>query len=79
MSQVEKIKLILEREGQISRNTCLKMYISRLAAIIAILKKTGMEFETEEKDGDYIYRLVDRSRDRVQLDLATNNYKLKYV
>ena len=58
MKQSQKdriIKRLLER-GEISRNECLRNYISRLGAYIVILKKEGWEFETEERNGDYIYR-----------------------
>ena len=43
-------------EGFISRNFCLKHYISRLGAIICKLKQFGLDIEGKyELDGDYIY------------------------
>lgn len=36
----------LKTTGKISRNDCLKTYISRLGAIICHLKKIGYVFET---------------------------------
>lgn len=49
--------------GFISRNTCLKNYISRLGAIIHRLKKEGWSFVTEwretEYSKDFIYRVKD--------------------
>jgi hypothetical protein len=77
-TQLEKVKAELKYKGYISRNECLKNYISRLSAIIYDLKEEGMEFETKKVGGDYRYYLVDRARDQVDLDLAVNN-NLKYV
>lgn len=34
-------------DGKITRNTCLKNYISRLGAIISMLKDDGYEFNTQ--------------------------------
>lgn len=48
--QVDIIAGILEREGRISRNQCLRMYISRLAARIA------------EVGNDYEYRVIERPK-----------------
>jgi hypothetical protein len=53
----------LEQNGKITRNECLKNYITRLGAIICDLKKDGYEFEYGEylsygtNKKDYIYRL----------------------
>lgn len=41
------IKKHLEQDGYISRNHCLKNYISRLGARIDDLKKEGWEFRPE--------------------------------
>jgi|LakMenEpi03Aug12_release.lakeMendotaPanAssembly.Ray.scaffolds.fasta_scaffold390632_4 hypothetical protein len=78
MTQKQKIIHELNYKGYVSRNEALRNYITRLAALICDLKKEGYEFIVEEKGGDYIYK-IDRKRDMVELDLATNNYKLKYV
>ena len=43
--------------GFITRNTCLKNYISRLGAIICLLKKQGWDISGENLKGDYIYHL----------------------
>jgi hypothetical protein len=40
-TQVERIIEILERDGRISRDACLSMFISRLAARIADLEDEG--------------------------------------
>jgi hypothetical protein len=61
-TQVERIIEILERDGRISRNACLSMFISRLAARIADLEDEGWKFETQKVGGDYVYRVVERPR-----------------
>lgn len=48
---------MLKDKGEISRNQCLRNYISRLGARIKDLQKEGMQFETERRDGDYVYKL----------------------
>lgn len=50
-------KRLLER-GEISRNECLRNYISRLGARIQDLENEGWVFETETRGGDYIYKLI---------------------
>lgn len=59
----------LDTYGEITRNQCLKVYISRLGAIIHTLKKEGWQFktftrETEKPDGskgkDFVYLLVSK-------------------
>lgn len=49
----------MRETGQISRNECLRMFISRLGAIICMLKKEGMNITGEWKEGDFIYKLKD--------------------
>jgi len=48
----------LKRNHKISRNYCLQNFVSRLGALILILKKEGWLFESEYENGDYIYRVV---------------------
>jgi ribosomal protein S8 len=69
----------LQNRGYITRNECLSRGITRLASIINVMKKEGWLFETKKVDGDYKYIFIDNTKDRVELDLATNNYKLKYA
>ena len=57
MSQKAIIKKILQEEGEITRNRALSMYISRLGAIICTLKKEGYQFRTENRGGDYVYKI----------------------
>jgi hypothetical protein len=65
MKNESQKKWVLERieeQGFITRNQCLRNYISRLGAIILDLKKEGYLFESgyeKTKQGkDYIYTFV---------------------
>lgn len=67
MSQLDFIKVRLQETGEISRNECLRNYVSRLGARINDLKHLGWKFETETRstvkpDGskgkDFVYKLV---------------------
>ncbi len=58
MTQKECVLGKLKLDGFITRNECLKVYISRLGAIICELKKDGYEFKKPEwVNGDYKYTL----------------------
>jgi len=46
-SQIEWVKERLATNGYITRNEALRVYISRLGAIIHHLKQKGWEFKTE--------------------------------
>jgi len=54
----------LEKWGEISRNTCLKNFITRLGAIVCDLKEQGWVLEGEyrktEHGKDYVYRLISK-------------------
>jgi len=64
--QKDWIKSQLLTNGSITRNECLRQYISRLAMHIAVLKQEGWEFKTERVEvstswgtgSDYKYILV---------------------
>lgn len=61
MKNLSQEKIVLEqldKFGEISRNWCLRNYISRLSAIILDLKEKGFRFETERRGGDYVYKVV---------------------
>ena len=67
-TQLNWVKLQLTTNKKISRNQCLREYISRLGAIIAILKSKGWVFDAkyekvQTKYGwggkDYVYYLVE--------------------
>jgi hypothetical protein len=61
-TQVSWVKENLRENGYISRNQCLRNYISRLGAIINILKKDGWRFEANYQQTvngkDFWYKLV---------------------
>lgn len=63
-TQIEIIKEQLKETGCISRNWCLRNYISRLGAIIYDLKQEGYEFNGKnvktEYGKDYVYYKVDK-------------------
>jgi len=50
--------------GSVSRNKALENYISRLGALIGVLKKEGWKFSAGYEQGkfgrDYVYRVLDR-------------------
>lgn len=48
----------LRAHGEITRNQCLKNYISRLGAIALVLKNEGWELEAFDRENDYVYKLV---------------------
>ena len=75
MTQKQEVTLQLNLNAQVSRNWALQKRITRLASIINQLKKEGWDFETEERSGDYVYK-VSYTREQVKLDLATLNYQL---
>lgn len=56
-TQVDIVKDILLEKGEISRNECLRMYIARLAARIGDLEEKGWRFRTENRNGDYVYKV----------------------
>jgi hypothetical protein len=66
ITQREWVLSILNKEGKITRNMCLKNYISRLGAIINDLKKEGYEFQGKYikvktffgESKDYEYTLI---------------------
>lgn len=61
-SQIQFVKQKLREDSKISRNLCLSLFISRLGAIINLLKKEGWEIEGQyEKTPygkDYVYYAV---------------------
>lgn len=62
-SQREIVLNQLRTTGFITRNWCLQRYISRLSALILLLKNEGMNIEgTDLDNGDFIYRLKDKPK-----------------
>lgn len=59
VTQHQIVKHHLEQYGFVTRNWCLRQYITRLSAIIYDLKKEGMQIESVIRDnGNYIYEHV---------------------
>ena len=74
-SQKEFVKNELKLHGFITRNKCLRNYISRLSAIIFTLRDEGFEFETkfvENKNAynstekDFVYNWTNRQKGDVK-------------
>lgn len=65
-TQIQWVKEQLALNGEITRNQCLKNYISRLGAIICVLKAEGYEFYPHRFEGDYVYSLLERPTMLVQ-------------
>ena len=65
-TQIQMVKNKQKETGQISRNDCLSHFISRLGAIIAVLKMPPYNYEftayyqKNEKGQDYIYRWTNK-------------------
>jgi hypothetical protein len=63
-SQKDRIIKKLCCDGEVSRNSALRNYISRLSAIIQSLEEDGWVFETERRGGnykteaDYVYKVI---------------------
>lgn len=62
-TQEKWVKEQLDEHGFITRNVCLRNYISRLGAIVYDMKKQGYEFTTEYQKTpaggkDFIYTLI---------------------
>lgn len=57
MTQKEFVVKKLKDDGFITRNFCLKNYISRLGSIICNLKKEGWNIEGKNDDNDYVYEV----------------------
>lgn len=60
MKQTQRQQVIdrLKNNGEVSRNWALSNYITRLAAIVAVLEAEGFEFTTYRDDNDYCYKLA---------------------
>jgi hypothetical protein len=59
-SQNQRLIEIIEQEGKVSRNYCLRLFpaITRLSARIQHLEKLGYRFDPSTEHGDYVYKLV---------------------
>ena len=78
-SQKDIIVKQLKEYGEISRNWCLKNYISRLSAIIQLLEKDGWRFESIRDNGDYIYKVTQPKYKKIEYFVpAINKHIIKY-
>lgn len=59
-SQKDIVLKQMRQFGYVTRNWCLQRFISRLSSIMLILKQEGVNFETKQVEGDYVYRLLDK-------------------
>lgn len=58
-TQKDRVVSKLLKDGFITRNECLRNFISRLGAIICDLEREGWEFEAKyTKDRDYLYKVL---------------------
>lgn len=77
MKQTQKQFVIkqLRETGEITRNMCLKNYITRLASIIPTLRKEGWGFNTyyREENGskDYVYQVVSKPSEAYTITMPT--------
>lgn len=65
MSQKDKVLKQMRTYGYVTRNWALQNFISRLSAIMLDLKKQGINFEPKELNGDYIYTLKDKPKEKI--------------
>ena len=65
MSQRTKVLKLMREQGFVTRNWALQNFISRLGAIIWQLKSEGMNITGEWKDGDFIYKLMDKPKETI--------------
>lgn len=62
-SQKDKVLKLLIENGKVTRNQCLRDFITtRLSAYILDFRKEGMNIKAEYKDGDFIYTLMDKPK-----------------
>ncbi len=61
LTQKQRVIGKLRQDGFITRNECLRNYISRLGAIICDLKNDGYVFRTKEVKGDYVYEWINKT------------------
>ena len=66
LSQLKRIEKRLDEVGYITRNQCIRNYITRLSGRILDLKQVGWEFSTKEENGDYIYRVTKKPYATIQ-------------
>jgi len=48
----------LQTYGEVTRNQALQHFISRLGAIVLVLKNEGYDLIAEQRGSDYVYKLA---------------------
>ncbi len=80
-TQLRTIISILEERAEVTRNECLELRISRLGALIAVLKDMGYEFDAFYRPNatgkDYVYRLSKRPLKKVYEPVYENGRVIK--
>lgn len=66
-TQLERVKNKLKESGYITRNQCLSTYpaITRLSAIMLLLKEEGWEYVGYSSNRDYVYKLVSYPQNKI--------------
>lgn len=79
-SQRQRVENRLKERGYITRNECLRNYISRLSAIIQDLEADGYVFATyRAEDRDYGYKVVEFPKKRVLVgEVVGGVYRASY-
>lgn len=77
-TQKIRVENKLLESGYITRNQCLRNYISRLSAIIQVLESEGWIFETQDKKGDYVYTVKACPFKRLEYKLPNGEIITKY-
>lgn len=66
MKEVKQKQFIINQlllKGQVSRNTCLTAFISRLGAWMYILKEQGLRYQgSYTENRDYVYKVKGQKR-----------------
>ena len=76
MTQKQIVINKLKTDGFITRNYCLKIFISRLGAIIDMLKKEGWQIEGRNDNGDYLYEVKGTPFKKVEYFVPALNKKI---
>jgi hypothetical protein len=81
-TQEDWVKNQLRENGKISRNFCLQNYVSRLGAIIFIIKEQGWDINGHwvktEHGKDFVYTLVNRPTKKVSRFEIVDNVAKEY-
>lgn len=59
----------LQTYGEVTRNQALQHFISRLGAIVLVLKNEGYDLIAEQRGSDYVYKLATAPKKEPQATL----------